>query len=97
MPRLPFCKLYYFTINTHRESTVASLFATSLFKKKCPSHTTVSESLHNLGHCTPLLTDGDVDGVELLPLIVSIVEPLLVDDGVYSNRSLTVYGCSREE
>ena len=54
--------------------------------------TTIAESLHDLGNGTPLLSDGDVDGVELLPLVVAIVEPLLVDDCVYGNSSLTASG-----
>ena len=52
--------------------------------------TTVSQPLDNLRHCTPLLADGYVDGVELLAFVVSVVEPLLIDDSVYGNSRLTV-------
>ena len=56
------------------------------------SLTAVSEALHDLSHSTPLLPDGHVDSVQLLPLIVSVVEPLLVDDGVNGDGSLAAPG-----
>ena len=42
----------------------------------------VGEPLHNLCDGGPLLADSDVDTVELLLGVVSVVESLLVDDGV---------------
>ena len=54
--------------------------------------TTIAKSLHDLGNGTPLLTNGDVDDVELLLLVVAVVEPLLVDDCVYGNSGLTASG-----
>lgn len=50
----------------------------------------VSESLHKLSHRGPLLTNSDVDTVQLLLLISSFVEALLVDDGVDGNGSFSV-------
>merc|ERR1719264_562139 len=48
----------------------------------------VGEPLHNLGNSGPLLADSDVDTVELLLGVISLVEALLVDDGVNGNSSL---------
>lgn len=50
----------------------------------------VSESLHKLSHRGPLLTNSDVDTVQLLLLISSFVEALLVDDGVDGDGSFSV-------
>ena len=57
--------------------------------------TAVREPLDNLSYSAPLLADGDVDRIQLLLLVISIIEPLLIDDGVYRNRRLTV--CVREK
>merc|ERR1712018_621188 len=48
----------------------------------------VSEPLHNLGDSGPLLANGDVDAVQLLLGVISLVEALLVDDGVNGNGGL---------
>ncbi len=45
----------------------------------------ISQPLHQLSHSGPLLSDGDVDAVQLLLLISSFVETLLVDDCVDGN------------
>lgn len=50
----------------------------------------VSESLHKLSHRGPLLTNSDIDTVQLLLLISSFVEALLVDDGVDGDGSFSV-------
>lgn len=44
--------------------------------------------LDELGDSGTLLADGDVDAVELLGLVVAVVPPLLVEDGVQGNGSL---------
>lgn len=44
--------------------------------------TSVSQPLHDLGDSGSLLSDGDVDAVQLLLLVFTLVEALLVDDGV---------------
>jgi hypothetical protein len=43
------------------------------------------EGLDELCDGGPLLADGDVDTVELLGLVSTVVEPLLVEDGVESD------------
>ena len=48
----------------------------------------VSKTLDNLGDGGPLLTDGDVDAVQLLLLVSGLVEALLVDDGVDGDGGL---------
>lgn len=50
--------------------------------------TSVSQPLYDLSDGGPLLSDGDVDAVQLLLLILSLVETLLVDDGVDGQGSL---------
>jgi hypothetical protein len=55
-----------------------------------PLLTRVSEPLHDLSHGGSLLTDSNIDAVQLLLLVFGIVEPLLVDDGVNSQGSLAV-------
>ena len=45
----------------------------------------VSQPLHQLSHSGPLLSNGDVDAVQLLLLISSLIEALLVDDCVNGN------------
>ena len=45
----------------------------------------VSQPLHQLSHSGPLLSDGDVDTVQLLLLIGSLIETLLVDNCVDGN------------
>lgn len=47
----------------------------------------ISQPLHQLSHCGSLLADGDVDAVQLLLLISSLVEAFLVDDCVDGNGS----------
>ncbi len=42
----------------------------------------ISQPLHQLSHSGPLLANGDVDTVQLLLLVSSVVEALLVDDCV---------------
>lgn len=50
--------------------------------------TSISQPLQDLGDGGPLLSDGDVDAVQLLLLILALVETLLVDDGVDGQGSL---------
>ena len=50
----------------------------------------VGQTLNNLGHSRSFLTNGDVDTVQLLLLIGTIVETLLVNDGINGNGSFTV-------
>jgi len=47
------------------------------------------KSLDKLGDSGTLLTNGDVDAVKLLGLVVAIVPPLLVQHGVQSDSGLT--------
>jgi hypothetical protein len=47
------------------------------------------KSLDKLGNGGSLLTDGDVDAVKLLGLVLAVVPPLLVEHGVESDGSLT--------
>ena len=47
------------------------------------------KGLDELSDGRTLLTDGNVDAVKLLGLVVGVVPPLLVEDGVKSNGSLT--------
>ena len=47
------------------------------------------ESLYQLSDSRTLLTDGNVDTVQLLFLILTIVPPLLVEDGVDSDGGLS--------
>jgi len=49
--------------------------------------TGVGEPLHQLGDSGPLLADGNVDAVQLLLLVSSFVEALLVDDRVDGDGS----------
>lgn len=49
----------------------------------------VSQPLDNLGDGGPLLSNSYVDTVQLLLLVISIVESLLVDDGVDGQSCLT--------
>ena len=51
--------------------------------------TTVSQSLYKLGYCRSLLANSDVDTVQLLFLVISLVEEPLVDDSVDSNSCFT--------
>ena len=48
----------------------------------------VGQSLHNLRHCRPLLTNRDVDAIQLGFLVLAVVESLLIDDGVNCHRRL---------
>lgn len=47
------------------------------------------EGLDELGDGGSLLTDGDVDTVELLGLVGGVVPPLLVEDGIQSDGGLS--------
>lgn len=47
------------------------------------------QSLDELGHGRSLLTNSNVNTVELLDFIVSVVPPLLVKDGVEGNSGLS--------
>ena len=47
------------------------------------------ERLHELSDGGPLLTDGNVDTVELLLLVTAVVPPLLVQHGVEGDSSLS--------
>jgi hypothetical protein len=47
------------------------------------------EGLDELSDCRTLLTNGDVDAVQLLHLILTIVPPLLVEDGVDGDGGLS--------
>lgn len=47
----------------------------------------IGQPLHQLSHCGSLLADGDVDAVQLLLLVSSIIEAFLVDDRVDGNCS----------
>ena len=46
------------------------------------------ESLHELGNSGTLLSDSDVDAIELLLLIIALVPPILIDHGIESDGSL---------
>ena len=48
----------------------------------------VGQSLDNLRHRRPFLPDRDVDAVELCLLVLTVVETLLIDDGVDGHRRL---------
>ena len=58
-------------------------------KKNKINRTSISQTLDQLSDSGSLLTDGDVDTVKLLLLVVAFVESLLVDDGVNSDSGLT--------
>ena len=47
------------------------------------------QGLDELGDGGPLLSDGDVDTVQLLRLVGRVVEPLLVEDGVEGDGGLS--------
>lgn len=47
------------------------------------------EGLDELGNGGSLLTDGDVDTVQLLGLVGGVVPPLLVEDGIQSDGGLS--------
>lgn len=47
------------------------------------------KGLDELGNSGSLLTDGDVDAVKLLGLVLGVVPPLLVENGIQSNGGLT--------
>lgn len=47
------------------------------------------KGLDELGDGGTLLANGDVDAVKLLGLVLAVVPPLLVEDGVKGNGSLT--------
>lgn len=50
----------------------------------------VGQTFKNLSDSGPLLTNGDVDAVQLLFLVVGVVETFLVDDGINGQSSFTV-------
>lgn len=47
------------------------------------------KSLDKLGNSRSLLTDGDVDAVQLLGLVVGVVPPLLVENGIQGDSGLS--------
>lgn len=51
--------------------------------------TGVGQTLHNLGDGGTLLANSDVDAEQFLGLILTLVETLLVNDGINSQSSLT--------
>ena len=61
----------------------------SIMRKNKINLTSISQTLDQLSDSGSLLTDGDVDTVKLLLLVVALVESLLVDDGVNSDSGLT--------
>src|SRR3546814_20117626 len=46
------------------------------------------ELAHDLRHGRTLLTDGDIDAVELLLLVAALVDALLVDEGIARHGGL---------
>ena len=48
----------------------------------------VFEGLHHLRDRGALLTDGDINAIELFALIVALIDRLLIDEGVDRNRGL---------
>lgn len=59
--------------------------------------TSISQPLHDLSDGGPFLSDGDVDAVQLLLLILSLVEALLVDDGVDGQSGLAGLTISNDQ
>merc|ERR1719402_1281271 len=57
----------------------------------------VSEPLHNLCDGGPLLADSNVDTVELLLSVVSVVESLLVDDGINGDSSFASLSVTNDQ
>jgi hypothetical protein len=51
--------------------------------------TCISKPLYNLCHSRPLLTNGNIDAVQLLLLIITIIEPFLVDNCINGKSSFT--------
>lgn len=62
-----------------------------------PILTSISQPLYNLSDGGPLLSNGDVNAVQLLLLVISLVEPLLVDDGVDGQGSLSSLTISNDQ
>ena len=50
----------------------------------------VSQTFDDLGHSRTFLSDSDVDAEQLLLLVSTVVEALLVDDGINSNGGFAV-------
>ena len=57
----------------------------------------VGETLDDLSDGGSLLSDGDVDAVELLLLLAGVVETLLVDDGVDGDGGLAGLTISNDQ
>merc|ERR1719384_119770 len=57
----------------------------------------ISEPLHNLGDGGPLLANSNVDTVQLLLGVVSLVESLLVDDGVDGDGSFASLSVTNDQ
>ena len=51
--------------------------------------TVVGQSLDDLSHCGSFLADGNVDTVQFLLLICTVVKSLLIDDGIDSDSGFT--------
>ena len=59
--------------------------------------TSISQPLDNLGDCGSLLSNSNVDAVQLGFLICSLVEPLLVDDGVNGYGRLSCLSVTNDQ
>jgi hypothetical protein len=57
----------------------------------------LAEQAHDVGDGGPLLADGDVDAVERLGVVTSLVRSLLVENGVDGNRSLSSLSVANDE
>ena len=57
----------------------------------------LAEESHNVGDGGPLLADGDVDAVERLGVVASLVGSLLVENSVDGNRSLSGLSVANDE
>ena len=53
--------------------------------------TGIGQTLDNLGNSGTLLTNGNIDAVQFLGFILTVVETLLVDDGINGQGSFAVY------
>ena len=49
----------------------------------------VRQVLNKISNCRPLLANSNVDAVQFILIIVTVKGVFLVDDGVYSNGSLS--------
>ena len=50
-----------------------------------PHGISICEPLHQLSYSGPLLTNSNIDTIQLLLLFRSVIEALLIDDGVDGN------------